>query len=186
MDCLILFSIFKYRKEMFTIVSSARMHAEAATDRITHVTSRKVEQTKDLSKKGIGYAVKRVKQSNARGQNQEARATQPQSIASKTATSSHNAKSSNKRELSKSPATGTKGGSAVASTAPVKQSSVRNNQKNDSSNQEGTKPQTYAPIPQSQYRESPAREKRQIKAEDLQSSQRKAQSENTKKANDKK
>ncbi|WP_028401071.1 CD3337/EF1877 family mobilome membrane protein [Ectobacillus panaciterrae] len=193
MDCLILFSIFKYRKEMFTIVSSARIHAEAATDRITHVTSRKVEQTKDLSKKGIGYAVKRVKQSNARGQNQETKATQPQSVASKTTTSSHNAKSSDKRAL------GTTGGSAVASTAPAKQSSARNQNENEhSSKQEETKPQifipipqkkeetkqqSYVPIPQSQYRESPAREKRQVQGR--QESQSREVKNNTKE-NDKK
>ncbi|GAA3315917.1 hypothetical protein GCM10020331_011940 [Ectobacillus funiculus] len=114
---------------MFTIVSSARTHAENATDRVAYVAANKVEQAKDLSeKKGIGHAIQRIKknkQSNAREQNQGAKGTQAQGAANPAAASSHSAKSSDKRE---SPS-GTASSSTVASTAPVKQSSVRDNQK---------------------------------------------------------
>ncbi|MFB9757468.1 CD3337/EF1877 family mobilome membrane protein [Ectobacillus funiculus] len=214
MECVMLFSIFKYRKEMFTIVSSARTHAENATDRVAYVAANKVEQAKDLSEKGIGHAIQRIKnkQSNAREQNQGAKGTQAQGAANPAAASSHSAKSSDKRE---SPS-GTASSSTVASTAPVKQSSVRDNQKNEHSqsrnpvnrsedrseerqlhNIDPNKPITKweaqqqidkrnKPSTPSQYRESPAREKRWIQVDELQSSQREAQSENTMKANDEK
>lgn len=206
MECVMLFSIFKYRKEMFTIVSSARTHAENATDRVAYVASNKVEQAKDLSKKGIGHAIQRIKnkQSNAREQNQGAKGTQAQGAANPAAASSHSAKSSDKRE---SPS-GTASSSTVASTAPVKQSSVRNNQKNEHSqsrnpvnrseerqlhNIDPNKPITKweaqqqidkrnNPSAPSQYRESPAREKGRTQSQELQSREVK----NNTKENDKK
>jgi hypothetical protein len=162
MECLMLFSIFKHRKEMFTIVSSARMHAENAVDRVTQVASNKAEQAKDLSKKGANYAVNRIKNkwSKAREQNKGTKSPQPQSVAGIPATSSYHPKLSDKRE---SPSTGIASGHSEESTDPVQQSSVR---KRDGRFSHGwnrrNRPQAPVSSPNPQYRESPAREKKEL------------------------
>lgn len=68
MDCLCLFAIFKYRNEIFTIVSSAKYYAQGAADRVTQVAKSGYGQVKDYAKQGTGFVVDRVRRSDARNQ----------------------------------------------------------------------------------------------------------------------
>lgn len=68
MDCLCLFSIFKYRSEIFAIASSAKYYATGAAERVTQVAQNGYGQVKDYAKQGAGFVVDRVRRSGARNQ----------------------------------------------------------------------------------------------------------------------
>lgn len=190
MDCLFIFSIFKYKKEIFTITSSARFYAENAVDRVTKLTGSSAEQAKELGKKGFGFAVDRVRQSNARqrGSNDQAGASQQQGENTRTNRTAGNG-------------TVRTSGTVSGNTNAAKQSSKRQKQVTpESVSQSEAKQDVLIPLPQKEpqqevkqqtfilitqtishtpYRESPARRDPRVA-----SKQKHTDSEQNEKAND--
>ncbi|MED3950274.1 CD3337/EF1877 family mobilome membrane protein [Priestia aryabhattai] len=222
MECLVLFALFKYKNQMFTIASSARGYVESAGGRITHHATNHYNKTKQTGKKGVEYAVKRIRQSNYRKQ-QEQRSNRNAPQNSNTSNgvtkpvkpslkrengqvSSTNVASTNNKDTN----TGMGNKSTISSSKPLKQSSVRQNEKtnpvkeakqeekpqvyipipmskeNNKQENEKTKMPNYIPIPQSNYRQSPAREKRRVVAEETQSPRREDKAKKSTKAIDNK
>lgn len=182
MDCLCLFAIFKYRGEVFTIASTAKYYAQGAAERVTQVAQNGYGQVKDYSKKGAGFVVDRVRNSNARSQQNK---NQPDNVTGAdlenknskptvTTTSTMKPKESNKRAGSQqqtqtqdvsSNANGKKGISGALYAMSKKFSKKKNTPTEHTPEKlkETAKPkeQTYIPIPQHQETPQVKKEKKQ-------------------------